>query len=110
MRAVHRSVFRPVLAAVLALVASPVLAQAPEEPSTRAGVIEKARDTLVTESVTPQRSVIERGLSWYDNQYLFAKLLGGWRASTWQEATSRQPKVPAGPRHVASVCRRLEHP
>jgi outer membrane protein assembly factor BamA len=79
MRAVHRSVVRPVLAAVLALVASPVLAQAPEEPSTRAGVIEKARDTLATESVTPQRSVIQRGLSWYDNQYLFAKLLGGWK-------------------------------
>ena len=79
MRAVHRSVFRPVLAAVLALVASPVLAQAPEEPSTRTGVIEKARDTLATESVTPQPSAIERGLSWYDNQYLFAKLLGGWK-------------------------------
>ena len=40
--------------------------------------MEKARETLATQSVTPQRSVIERGLSWYDNQYLFAKLFGGW--------------------------------
>ena len=79
MRAVHRSVFRPVLAALLALVASPVLAQTPDEPSTRAGLMEKARETLASESVTPQRSVIERGLSWYDNQYVFAKLLGGWK-------------------------------
>ena len=29
--------------------------------------------------MTPQRSAIERGLSWYDNQYLFAKLFGGWK-------------------------------
>ena len=78
MRAVHRSVLRPVVAAMLALVASPVLAQTPEEPSTRAGLMEQARDTLATQSVTPQRSAIERGLSWYDNQYLFAKLFGGW--------------------------------
>ena len=79
MHTVHRSVFRPVLTALLALVASPVLAQTPEEPSTRTGLMEKARETLATQSVTPQRSVIERGLSWYDNQYLFAKLLGGWK-------------------------------
>ena len=40
MHAVHRSVLRPVLAAMLALVASPVLAQTPEEPSTRASLME----------------------------------------------------------------------
>ena len=79
MCAVHRSLFRPVVAAMLALVASPVLAQAPEAPSTRVGLMEKARETLATESVKPQRSLIERGLSWYDNQYLFAKLFGGWK-------------------------------
>jgi hypothetical protein len=78
MHTVHRSVLRPVLAAMLALVASPVLAQAPEEQSTRAGLMEKARETLAPESVPPPRSVVERGLSWYDNQYLFAKLFGGW--------------------------------
>ena len=66
MRTVHHSVLRSVLAAMLALVAPPVLAQAPEEQSTRAGLMEKARETLATQSVEPQRSTIERGLSWYD--------------------------------------------
>ena len=79
MRAVHRSVLSSVLAAMLVPVASPVLAQAPEEPATRASLMEQARETAVTESVTPQRTIIERGLSWYDNQYVFAKLLGGWK-------------------------------
>jgi hypothetical protein len=41
--------------------------------------MESARETLTSESVKPQRSTIERGLSWYDHQYLFAKLLGGWK-------------------------------
>jgi Omp85 superfamily domain len=75
----HRSVFSAALASLVALVASPVLAQTPEEPPTRAGLMEKARETLATESAPPQRSSIERGLSWYDNQYLFAKLLDGWK-------------------------------
>ena len=48
MQTVHRSVLRSVLAAMLALVASPVLAQAPEEPSTRASLMETARETLAT--------------------------------------------------------------
>ena len=78
MRAVNRSVLRSVVATMLALVASPVLAQAPEEESTRAGLMDQARDTLATQSVAPQRSVVERALSWYDNQYLFAKLFGQW--------------------------------
>ncbi len=70
---------RPVLAALLALVASPVLAQTPDEASTRAGLMEQAREALAGQSAPPERSAVERGLSWYDNQYLFAKLLGGWK-------------------------------
>ena len=70
---------RPVLAALLALVASPVLAQTPDEASTRAGLMEQAREALASQSAPPERSAVERGLSWYDNQYLFAKLLGGWK-------------------------------
>ena len=66
------------LAALLALGASPVLAQTPEEPSSRAGLMEQARETSATQSVAPERSAIDRGLSWYDNQYLFAKLFGRW--------------------------------
>jgi hypothetical protein len=68
-----------VLAALLALVASPVLARAPEEPSTRASLMGKARETLPTQSVTPRRSATERGLYWYDNEHVFAKLFGGWK-------------------------------
>ena len=29
--------------------------------------------------MTPQRSAIERGLYWYDNQYVLAKMFGGWK-------------------------------
>ena len=93
MHALHRSVLRPVLAAMLALVASPVLAQAPEEQLTRAGLMEKARETLAPESVPPPRSVVERGLSWYDNQYLFAKLFGGWNGIHLAGGDSRQAPV-----------------
>jgi outer membrane protein assembly factor BamA len=41
--------------------------------------MEQIRDTLATQSVRPQRSTIERGLYWYDNQYLLAKLSAGWK-------------------------------
>jgi len=79
MRAVYSFVFRPAVAALLMLSASQVLAQTPEAPSTRTGLMEQIRETLATESVRPQRSTIERGLYWYDNQYLLAKLFGGWK-------------------------------
>ena len=79
MRAVHCSVFRPVLAALLAVVASPVLAQSPEGSSTRAGLIEQAREALASESAAPRRSSIERFLYWYDNQHVLEKPVRGWK-------------------------------
>jgi hypothetical protein len=79
MRPVHCSIFRPVVAALLALAASPVLAQTPEDSSTRASLMEQARDALASQAVAPQRSAIERGLYWYDNQYVLAKTFGGWK-------------------------------
>jgi Omp85 superfamily domain len=79
MHPVHCSVLRPVLAALLALVASPVLAQTPEDSSTRASLMEQARETLASQSVAPQRSAIERGLYWYDNQYVLGKTFVGWK-------------------------------
>ena len=79
MRSVHRYVFRPALAALLMLGASSVLAQTPEEPSTRASLMQTAREALARESARPRRSAIERGLYWYDNQYVLAKLFGGWK-------------------------------
>jgi hypothetical protein len=64
---------------MLMLGAAPVLAQSSEEPTTRAGLLQTARETLATQSVTPQRSVVERGLSWYDNQYVLSRIFGGWK-------------------------------
>ncbi len=61
------------------LVASPLMAQTPEEPSTRASVLDQAREALASQSVAPERSTIERGLYWYDNQYVLAKIFGGWK-------------------------------
>ena len=79
MRAVHCSVVRPVLAALLAVVASPVLAQTPEGSSTRASLMEQAREALASESVAPRRSSIERFLYWYDNQHVLEKPVRGWK-------------------------------
>jgi hypothetical protein len=79
MRLVNRYVFGPALAAVLMLGASSALAQTSEEPSTRVGLMQKARETLARESARPRRSAIERGLYWYDNQHVLAKLSGGWK-------------------------------
>ena len=62
------------------VVASPVLAQAPPDPSSsRADLLGDARDSLTGQSVPPGRSTVERGLYWYDNQYVLAKLFGGWK-------------------------------
>ena len=59
---------------------APALAQAPsEQPSTRAGVLDQAREALTSQSVPPERSTIERGLYWYDNQYVINKIFGGWK-------------------------------
>ena len=79
MRAVSWFGFRLVLASLLAVVASPALAQPPEESSTRAGLIEQAREALASESEPPHRSSVERFLHWYDNQYLLEKQKRGWK-------------------------------
>ena len=78
MCSVNRYVFGPALAAVLALGASSALAQTTEEPSTRAGLMQTARETMAREPVKPRRSAIEKGLHWYDNQYLLALPSRGW--------------------------------
>jgi hypothetical protein len=72
---------RPALGAALILsLAAPVLAQTPSAPSSsRAGLLDQAREALAGESAPPGRSLIERGLYWYDNQYVLAKLFGGWK-------------------------------
>jgi Omp85 superfamily domain len=79
MRLVFCPFRRAVLAALLVLVASPVLAQAPDEPATRAGLMEQLRDALASQPVPPRRSAVERGLLWYDNQFVLGKTFGGWK-------------------------------
>jgi len=45
---------------------------------TRSSMLEAARDAKNAETSPPERSRVERALYWYDNQYLLAKILGGW--------------------------------
>jgi len=70
---------RGVVAAVLVLLASPVIAQESQPPSTRASILDDARQALTGQSALPTRSKVENGLSWYDNQYLLTKILSGWK-------------------------------
>ena len=94
MRLVHYSVLGPVFTILLAPAASPALAQTSEDSSTRASLMEQARDALASESVAPQRSAIERGLYWYDNQYVLGEdCLAAGRASISRGATSRPAPV-----------------
>ena len=76
----HASIFTPAVAAMMVWLASPALAQAPPDPSSRrADLLGDARESLTDQSVPPGRSTIERGLYWYDNQHVLAKLFGGWK-------------------------------
>ena len=79
MHDVLMSLFRPAAAAMIVALASPALAQAPSDPSTRASLLDQARQELTSQSVPPQRSKVERWLYWYDNQYVLEKLAAGWK-------------------------------
>ena len=65
------------LIALAAVDRTSAVGQTADEP-TRSSVLEAARDAKDAESAPPERSKVERALYWYDNQYLFAKILGGW--------------------------------
>jgi hypothetical protein len=68
------------MAAMIALLASPTPAQTTSTPSaTRSSVLDAARDALASQTAPPTRSKIEQGLYWYDNQYVLAKIFGGWK-------------------------------
>ena len=75
----HIRISSLVLAGMLLWLAAPALAQTPAEPSTRGDILDTARDALSSESAPPTRSTVERGLYWYDNQYVLAKIFGGWK-------------------------------
>jgi Omp85 superfamily domain len=62
------------------LAAPPALAQSSsDQAQTREAVLGVARTELATQSAPPTRSTVERGLYWYDNQYVLAKIFGGWK-------------------------------
>ena len=62
------------------VMAASAAAQTPTEPPvTRASVLEGARQELTPQSKPPERSRLEKWLYWYDNQYVLAKLLAGWK-------------------------------
>jgi outer membrane protein assembly factor BamA len=64
----------------LAAVAPPP-AHAQDQPSssqTRAGQLAGERQKKATEAAPPERSAVERGLFWYDNQHVLDKITAGW--------------------------------
>jgi outer membrane protein assembly factor BamA len=69
------------MAAMIALLLpSPVPAQTLSEPSsTRTSILDAARDAQASQSTPPTRSKVERGLYWYDNQYVLEKIFAGWK-------------------------------
>ena len=69
MRAVHRSVFSPVLAAMLR--AGRVTGSGPDSETIDARQFDaNGSEIVASQSVEPQRSSIERGLYWYGHRSL----------------------------------------
>ena len=63
------------------LVAVPGLAAAGQQadPATDRGALLAAeRDKKAQDTTVPERSLTERALYWYDNQYVLPKITGGW--------------------------------
>src|SRR5215208_5484257 len=70
------------LSLVVALLwSAPAPAQAQAQSggsSTRAALLAAERDRKAAQTAPPRRSAVEKGLYWYDNQYVLAKIFGGW--------------------------------
>jgi outer membrane protein assembly factor BamA len=49
------------------------------QPTTRTSLLTEEREKKAASTAPPQRTVVERGLSWYDNQYLLANIVAGWK-------------------------------
>lgn len=61
---------------------TPVRASANEQAAPipeRSAQLDAERDRKATEVSAPRRTLVERGLYWYDNQYVLAKIFGGWK-------------------------------
>lgn len=67
---------------VLALAATSSLGYAQEQTGNdeprRAAIAAAERDRKAAETTPPDRTTVERGLYWYDNQSLLAKISGSW--------------------------------
>src|SRR5262245_8434952 len=76
----QRHLLTVAVAAMIALLATPVPAQTTSESSgTRTSVLDAARDAQTSQSAPPTRSKVERALYWYDNQYMLEKIFAGWK-------------------------------
>ena len=66
---------------VAVLIAAPGLTWAGQQadPATdRSALLAAERDKRVEETAAPERSLVERALYWYDNQYVLPKIASGW--------------------------------
>ena len=67
------------MCSVLAVVIAAPRAQAQGVTTgSRQAELAAARDKKASEVTPPQRTIVERGLYWYDNQYVLAKIFGDW--------------------------------
>jgi hypothetical protein len=77
-----KSLFRSCLISLLLTAAGSPAAAADEnssvEPRTRTELLGGERQAKASATTAPQRSLVERALYWYDNQYVLAKVFGGW--------------------------------
>jgi outer membrane protein assembly factor BamA len=48
-------------------------------PTTRTALLTEEREKKATTSAPPERTTIERGLHWYDNQHVLANISSGWK-------------------------------
>jgi hypothetical protein len=77
---INRSLGHVVLAGLL-VGCVPLVALAQEGTTAspgRAELLAAERDKKASEVTPPERGKVERALHWYDNQYVLAKIFGGW--------------------------------
>jgi hypothetical protein len=49
------------------------------QPTTRTSLLDEERDKKAASATPPERTTIERDLSWYDNQHVLANIVSGWK-------------------------------
>jgi len=81
MRRSHTSRLALLFAGAWLVLAWPTAAAAQQDPApaTRGERLDAERDAKATSVTPPRRTMLERALTWYDNQQVLARMLGGWR-------------------------------